>query len=91
MKHKTQEKQVIEVLNEWGEVSRNWALQNYISRLGAIICDLKGNGWEFDPYFKTIGNSKDYIYKVTKSPFKRVDYWKTEADGSRTLLTTKYE
>jgi len=32
----TQKEKVIEQLNKTGKVSRNWCLQNFISRLSAI-------------------------------------------------------
>jgi len=45
----TQEEWVLAQLQHNGEVTRNEALKNYITRLGAIICDLKKQGWNFDP------------------------------------------
>lgn len=47
-----------------GEISRNWCLKNYISRLGAYIVDLKKQGWEF----KTEQRGGDYVYKLIKKP-----------------------
>ena len=79
MKSKTQEQIVIDRLLQTGSISRNWCLQNFISRLGAIICDLKKEGWTFDPDFVKNGKGKDYVYKVISSPFKRVTY--TLPDG----------
>ncbi len=38
-----------------GSISRNFALNNYITRLGAIIHLLKKEGWEIDT------QKKDYI------------------------------
>jgi hypothetical protein len=43
---KTQLETVKKQLLETGQVSRNWCLQNFISRLGAIACDLKAEGFE---------------------------------------------
>ena len=62
MKSLTQEKRIIRLLLEEGEVSRNWCLQNYISRVSAIMLDLKKDGWKFTGSFNKKG---DYIYKLT--------------------------
>lgn len=37
---------VIGKFREQGYVTRNWALRNFISRLGAIIPDLTEEGWK---------------------------------------------
>ena len=71
---KTQEKIVIDQLLANGSVSRNWALANFISRLGSIICDLAKDGWSFDPGYVKNGKSKDYVYKMTKCPYRKVSY-----------------
>jgi len=64
----SQTEKVIEQLKENGFVSRNWALQNYISRLGAIICNLKKEGWKFRAdYYKTQWG-KDFRYYVEAMP-----------------------
>lgn len=70
---KSQLETIIDHLNETGEVSRNWCLQRYVSRLGARISDLKEMGWEFEtetrPTIKPDGTKgKDYVYKVVKKP-----------------------
>jgi hypothetical protein len=62
---------VIKQIKETGEVTRNWCLNQYISRLSAIIQDLEEDGWEF----KAVKQNGDYIYKVTKSRYKRVEYY----------------
>ena len=76
----SQLKMVIDELEKTGEVSRNWALSNYISRLSAIIYILR---YEYDWSFQTFkmeterpDGSKgwDYIYKVVvkgKNPYKK--------------------
>ena len=56
----TQKELVINQLEEVGYVSRNWALRNYISRLGAIMYELKD--W-YEVCGKYIEN--DYIYVIT--------------------------
>ena len=66
----TQEQQVIKKLKVDGFVSRNWALKNYISRLSAIIYDLKKKDWKFET-----GNYKnkfgiDFRYYVLSAPKK---------------------
>jgi hypothetical protein len=49
---------VIEQLNNSGEITRNQCLKNYISRLGAIICQLKKEGW----MFRAENRGGDYVY-----------------------------
>lgn len=64
----TQLQWVKEVIKNDGEISRNFALRNYVSRLGAIICTLKKQGYEFDTEWKEtmthFGKRKDYVYIV---------------------------
>ena len=65
MKNHSQQKFIKRVLRDKGEVSRNFALSNFISRLGAIICSLRKDGWEFDVERR----DGDYIYKLKKAPY----------------------
>lgn len=60
----TQLQMIIDQLNATGEVSRNWCLQRYCSRLGARIDDLEKVGWVFLPEKR----DGDYVYKVIKKP-----------------------
>jgi hypothetical protein len=83
---KTQLETVKKQLLETGQVSRNWCLQNFISRLGAIACDLKAEGFELEGEYVKTTNGKDYVYKLKKSPYKRVEY---RVEGR--LVATKYE
>ena len=64
---RTQVAWVKQCLRERGQISRNEALANYISRLGAIICSLKKEGWEIDGEYKA-GN---YVYKLKVAPVIR--------------------
>ena len=50
------------ILQEEGEITRNRALSMYISRLGAIICTLKKEGYQF----RTENRGGDYVYKIYK-------------------------
>ena len=54
---------IISRLDETGKISRNECLQNYISRLGARIADLKEMGWELEGSFEKTENGKDYVYR----------------------------
>ena len=54
----TQKLIVLAELKRTGSVSRNWCLQNYITRLAAIINDLKEDGYKIDG--SKVGN--DYKY-----------------------------
>ena len=71
---KYREIQKAKQLLENGRMSRNECLRNYISRLGAIICDLTKEGWKFDTYFEKINGGKDYVYKLVDSPYERKEY-----------------
>ena len=70
----TQREFVIAELESVGEISRNYCLQRYITRLGAIICNLKKEGYDFITFtrenIKPDGSKgKDYVYQVIKKPF----------------------
>lgn len=75
MKKLTQKIWVEGILFDTKKISRNHCLQNYVSRLGAIISKLKSEGYEFDAdyveYQTLMGwSGKDYVYTVTKFPKK---------------------
>ena len=70
----TQEQMVIHKLKVDGEISRNWALQNFCSRLGAIIYKLKTKGWEFDSHYDRTQFGRDYVYSLRSSPLKKIVY-----------------
>ncbi len=58
-----------------GEVSRNEALQNFISRLSGYILKLRKDGWEIsDGEYRKEHGGKNYYYTLIKSPFKKVEY-----------------
>lgn len=62
----TQKDRVLKRLKERGYITRNECLGTYpaISRLGAIICQLKKEGYEIEG--KDEGN--DYAYKIDIKP-----------------------
>lgn len=66
---KTQKEFVVQQVKKNGFITRNQCLRNYISRLGAIIFELKKDGFEFDSYFQKnetlFGTEKDFVYKWT--------------------------
>lgn len=55
-------------LAKHGEISRNECLQNYISRLSAIIQRLESEGYEFT----TEHRKGDYVYILKARPLKKV-------------------
>jgi hypothetical protein len=64
MTNTTQKQIVLKQLQENGTVSRNWALQNYISRLSALIHILKEDGYKIEPVHK---NRKiNYEYRIVR-------------------------
>lgn len=66
MVKKTQKEWVKECLERDGSISRNQALGNFVSRLGAIACDLRQDGWELEGKWR--GN--DYVYSLITKPVK---------------------
>jgi hypothetical protein len=55
-----------------GQVSRNGALQNYFTRLGARIADLKQEGWEINGEWRKTEHGKDFVYYLVKAPYQKV-------------------
>jgi hypothetical protein len=80
---KTQRRWVEEQLRLHGEITRNQCLTNYISRLGAIVCDLKASGWELEASRR----EGDYVYKLVDAPKKPVMYVRHPLTGER--ITTE--
>jgi len=67
MTDKSQKERVIGQLLNTGRISRNLCLQNFISRLSAIIQVLESEGW----IFETDRKEGDYIYFVRFCPYKK--------------------
>jgi hypothetical protein len=65
----TQREWTIQQLKENGFVTRNQALSVFFSRLGAVICDLKAEGWEIEGK----KDGRDYKYTLLK-PKTRLVY-----------------
>lgn len=65
---KTQKELVIDKLNLDGHVSNFWAIEHYMLRLGAIIHDLKNDGWDFETSWGENNEKKNFYYKVIKKP-----------------------
>lgn len=63
---KTQAQWVVNELIKRGKVSRNKALQNYISRLGSYICDLRQSGFNIVGGYVKKNGGKDFIYTLIK-------------------------
>jgi hypothetical protein len=61
---KNQKQFIINELNINGKISRNYCLSQFISRLGAYVCDLQKEGWKFKP--ETLNG--DYVYTVIEKP-----------------------
>ena len=64
----SQQQWAVEQLLANKRVSRNQALQHFITRLGAIICDLNKEGWVIDGKFEEWGSGKDYVYYLVRKP-----------------------
>jgi hypothetical protein len=70
----SQKQRIINKLLKDGEVSRNSALSNFISRLGAIICRLEKEGWKFSAEYEKTEKGQDYIYRIIHCPYKKQEY-----------------
>lgn len=68
MKVKTQHQWVKERLLKNGYITRNQALKQYITRLSAIIWDLREDGNYITGEFVKTKNGRDYKYTITR-PF----------------------
>ena len=81
----SQEKFVIEQLKLNGFISRNFCLENYVSRLSAIIQDLEADGWKFEPKYipNKNGKGRNYVYYVVGSPLKKLTY---TVDGKEIII-----
>lgn len=67
MTNKSQKDRVIKRILDTGKITRNECLRNYISRLGAIICTLKKEGWDF----RTEWEGGDFVYTMIRCPLKK--------------------
>jgi hypothetical protein len=68
MKNESQKNWVKEQLRINGFITRNEALRNFCSRLGAIIYVLKKEGYQFEVYYQKTEKGKDFVYMLTKRP-----------------------
>ena len=59
----TQRESVLEQLKSSGYISRNDCLKRFITRLGAIICDLNKEGWKLEGKFVKTDYGEDYVYR----------------------------
>jgi len=64
----TQSERVVQQLNANGAVTNFWAIDNYILRLGAIICQLKKEGWDFETGYSEGQDRKNFKYTVKSKP-----------------------
>lgn len=84
MKNTTQENWVLEQLNTTGQIDRNTCLRNYISRLGAIIHDLKKKGYKF----RTENKDGNYFYYLETAVLEARQVDNEVSDKQTTLFPT---
>ncbi len=75
----TQRMWVEKQLREHGEVTRNTALQNFISRLGAIVHGMRASGWQITPSRR----GRDYVYTLGEAPKRKVSVFEPVWEGGR--------
>lgn len=63
----TQKQIIINQLKKHGYISRNFCLENFISRLGSRIYDLQNEGFKFTENHKG-ENPRDYYYYLKSEP-----------------------
>lgn len=70
----TQIQMVKNKLKETGQISRNFCLSQFVSRLGAIIAVLKmpPYNYEFSSYYQKTERGNDYIYRWINKPKEQV-------------------
>ena len=64
----TQRHWVEERLRDTKRVTRNEALSKYISRLAAIIADMKKDGWDIEGNTLKTTHGNDYVYRLISEP-----------------------
>lgn len=86
-----QEEWVIKKLKEDGAISRNHALQNFITRLSAIILNLNNEGWKIEGHYEKTIRGRDYVYTLIES--KKREVWRPQSidGGVVTLVKVKEE
>lgn len=82
MRKPSQKEIVLKQMRETGSLTRNWCLQRFITRLGAIICTLKKEGMDISAEFK----EGDYVYKLNSRP-KSITEYRVEGKLIHTKLT----
>lgn len=72
MKKPSQKNRVLKLLRENGRITRNQCLSMFpaISRLGAIMCDLKKEGINFE----VKRDKGDYVYLLLDRPKEKIEY-----------------
>jgi hypothetical protein len=86
----TQKEQIVEQLNKFGFVSRNWALRLYITRLGAIMNTLKKEGIEWHGDYEKTQNGLDYLYRLKTSTTAQNEAKKPMSELDSKLKTILY-
>lgn len=79
---KSQKQFVKKMLLETGMVSRNGCLQNRITRLGAIICDLKKDGYDIEGGYEKTEHGKDFVYRIHPDQMKKKQVVEYLSNGS---------
>ena len=68
----TQHEWTKEQLLTHGEVTRNQGLRKGITRLGAVIFDLKEEGLDIQGEWRKTDAGKDFVYKLVTRPTKTI-------------------
>ena len=64
----TQRNWVEERLRDTKRVTRNEALSRFVSRLAAIIADMKRDGWDIEGDTLSTHHGNDYVYTLVSEP-----------------------
>ena len=82
----TQEQIIKNALTEHKKVSRNWAVKNYITRLGSIINRMNNAGWKIIGNYEKHEHGSDYVYTLIEKPS---EFKIGEKPTQRQLFSTK--
>ncbi|MGB1226446.1 MAG: hypothetical protein ACPG9K_01030 [Poseidonibacter sp.] len=74
----TQREYIENYIRKHGSISRNHCLREFISRAGAIICDMNSNGYVIEgktvkgSYLTRWGMQNDYVYTLKHKPKNKI-------------------
>ena len=84
----TQYRWVYNQLKDYGEVSRNTALNLYLSRLSGYIDKLRSKGWDIEGKYVRYERGLDFRYYLISKPTKTIQV-PERLDGDTVRMVSK--